>query len=266
MRCPLCGATLPTRDLDCTRCGADVGWYVRSGSGEEDGPYGFLELQTLIRQERISPSDEVRIGVMGAWRPAPEILRPDPGVVAPPDAAPETPHRAAPRARSVGLWAILGALAGTLLIAGGVLVVRARTRAPERRMSEACLGNLRDLSAALRMYAADNEGRFPHWPVWGAAALGHVHTVLAFQCPAAPDQPGYAYNAALGGVTLADVSRPRDCAMLWDAGAQGPSVGLPTGYNPPRHHGGDNYAFVDGHAAWRKRGSRVRVTVQSGSQ
>lgn len=266
MKCPSCGATLPASDLDCTRCGAHVGWYVRSAGGGEDGPYSFLELQTLVRQERVSPSDEVRIGVMGTWYPAPEILRPEPGAVASPDAAPQPPQYAAPRARAARLWVLLGLLATTLLIAGGALIARARARTPERRMSQACLSNVRILSSALRMYAADNGGRFPYWPAWGAAALRHTNTVRAFQCPAALDQPGYAYNAALGGIAADAVSKPQDCAMLWDAGALGPSTGLPTGYSPPRHYGGDNYAFVDGHGAWRRRGSSVRVTVAAGGR
>jgi prepilin-type processing-associated H-X9-DG protein len=266
MKCPSCGATLPAQDLDCTRCGAHVGWYVRSAGGGEDGPYSFLELQTLVRQERVSPSDEVRVGVMGAWQPAPEILRPEPGAVASPESGASTRQRPARRTRPVALWALLGLLTIVLLIPGGLLIVRARARTPERRMRQACLSNLRSLSSALRMYASDNDGRFPYWPAWGAAALRHTDTVPAFQCPATPDQPGYAYNAALGGVAVDIVSKPQDCAMLWDAGALGPSVGLPTGYSPPRHDGGDNYAFVDGHTAWRRRGSSVRVTVQSGGR
>jgi prepilin-type processing-associated H-X9-DG protein len=239
-----------------------VGWWVRSTTGEESGPYSFLELQTLVRQERVSPSDRVRVGVIGAWRPAPEILRPDPDTIASPEQTRETRRETPSWRRSTSLLVIVGAIAIAGAIAAAVIVARPVVPASEQAASDACLGNLRHLASALRMYAGDNDGRLPHWSAWGVAAMRHIDRPTAFQCPAAPREPGYAYNAALGGVPVDLVPRPGNCAMLWDAGALGPSLGLARADNPPRHHGGDNYAFVDGHAAWRKRGARVRVTVQ----
>ena len=261
MKCPSCGATLPATELECTRCGAHVGWWVRSAEGQESGPYSFLEMQTLIRQERISPLDKVRIGVMGAWRPAPEILRPQPtrsGSVAQSQPVAQKPT-ARQRLRSLALP--LGALVVLGLVVAGTIVARARARTPADGASRACLSNLRHLASALRMYASENDGLLPHWHGWAAAALWHLDDPRAFQCPAAPTEPGYTYNAALGGVPLSRVPKPAECAMLWDSGALGPAVGLTTGFSAPRHDAGDNFAFVDGHAAWRKRGSRVRVNV-----
>jgi len=259
MKCPSCGATPPATELECTRCGAHVGWWVRSAEGPESGPYSFLEMQTLIRQEHISPLDKVRIGVMGAWRPAPEILRPQP--TRPGSAVQSRPvaQEPAARRRLRSLALPLGAFVVLGLVVAGTLVARGRARSPADGASRACLINVRHLASALQMYANDNSGALPHWQAWSPAAFGYLKDVRALQCPAAPTEPGYAYNALLGGVPADRVSLPEECAMLWDAGALGPSIGLTT--SAPRHHGGDNYAFVDGHAAWRKRGSRVRVNV-----
>ena len=262
MRCPPCGAQLPVEDLDCTACGANVGWWIRTHGGEESGPYTFVQMQHLIRRRGLGPLDRVRVGLIGEWVPAPELLspafqRPRTGAV--------LPERARPRRRRRSNVPVL-LLGGSALVGLAAVAAFIATRAPQAPQGEdpgpACSRNLTRLARALRIYAEDQAGAFPPWEVWGAAAFTRTNDRAAFVCPAAPGEPGYAYNAALSGLGPGAVSNPGKCVMLWDAGALGPFPGLSATGQGPRHEGGDNYAFVDGHAAWRIRGPYTQGDIE----
>jgi len=252
MKCPSCGAPVPVDDLDCTQCGASVGWWVRTREGEESGPYTFLTVQEMIRQGKLRPLDRVRIGLIGEWVSAPEVLRPT--FQRPPAAEPAPPRRSGERSRRSRAVLIVGG--GVLLLAACAIVVATRASIEPRPTGGdgTCRRNLSELARALTLYAQDWDGVLPPWQMWGAAALGSVEDPGVFVCPGAPTEPGYAYNAGLSSVWTAAVSRPDRCALLWDAGALGPFPGLSSQGLAPRHLGGDNWAFVDGHARWQLRG------------
>ncbi|MBM3501115.1 MAG: hypothetical protein FJX74_20885 [Armatimonadetes bacterium] len=252
MHCPSCGAQVPVDDLDCTQCGASVGWWVRTHEGEESGPYTFLTMQEMIRQGRLRPLDRVRIGLLGAWVSAPDVLRPTFQTVEPSPPYTTRPQRKPARLPHRAL--LLGGGGLVLLAVCGALIASYVSRpAALEGAGEVCRANLASLARGLRLYADDFEA-FPPWQTWGAAALGYVEDPGVFVCPAAPAEPGYAYNAALSGVPTGAVRSPDRCAVLWDAGALGPFPGLSTSGHGPRHRSGDHWAFVDGHATWRLRG------------
>lgn len=262
MRCPSCGSQLPVEDLDCTACGANVGWWIRTHGGEESGPYTFTHIQHLTRRGGLGPLDRVRIGLIGEWVPAPDLL--SPAFQRPRAATTPTPHPyPRPRRRSNVPALLLG---GAALIGLAVVAAFVASRGPRTPQGEdagpACSRNLMRLARALSLYAEDQAGGYPPWEVWGTAAFTRVTDRAVFVCPAALGEPGYAYNAALFGLKPAAVSDPAKCVILWDAGALGPFPGLSALGQEPRHDGGDNYAFVDGHTAWRIRGPYTQGDIE----
>ena len=146
----------------------------------------------------------------------------------------------------------------------------------EGNMKAACLGNQRALATALQLYLSD-WGEFPVAHRWCDQLSPYVaESPLAaeggaFRCPAAANQQcSYALNSALSGVKAAAVARENESSMERTVGIFESDVGWNSAGGPgllpdrPRHIGGDNYAFPDGHAAWfaRKRlpdGSRANL-------
>jgi prepilin-type processing-associated H-X9-DG protein len=130
--------------------------------------------------------------------------------------------------------------------------VRAR---PTSEKAE-CLDNLVELREVLSSYVADRDS-FPSANTWCVELdLRHID-ITGWSCPSAETIGWtYAFNEHLGDAAPGSVVRPRAVVALFesDAGwnaAGGPEL-LP---EEPRHFGGDNYLFADGHIAWipRKR-------------
>jgi prepilin-type processing-associated H-X9-DG protein len=208
-------------------------------------------MQHLIRRGGLGPLDRVRIGLIGHWVPAPDLLSPE--FQRPQPAAPMRPRTTRRRSSVPALLVGGSALIGLATMAA--FLVNRGLRGPQVEDPQpACSHNLTRLARALRMYADDHADGFPSWEVWGAAAFTRARDRAVFVCPAAPGDPGYGYNAGLAGLKPDAVTDPGKCVMLWDAGALGPFPGLSALGQGPRHDGGDNYAFVDGRAAWRLRG------------
>ena len=257
MRCPSCGASLPAEELECARCGAQVGWWVKARTGEVHGPYTFLEMQPMIRKGQLGPLDRVRVGLLGEWVPAPEVLRPGFGEAQ----AQARPRPKARRRPTVSWHAIVAGLLAVGAIVGGAYWLY-RSQLPEPPdLQRVCAGNLRLLARGMRMYVADHAHPFPKWVAWTAPLREYVTNDEVFRCPAAGGaEPGYDFNAALGGLRWGEVIRPQECAMFWDAGALGPTAAVPGGHTRARHGEGDNFAYVDGHVEWRERTAYTNVT------
>jgi len=142
----------------------------------------------------------------------------------------------------------------TLLIVPAMLFpVFMRARETGRKIS--CLSNIKNLAIATNMYLADWDA-FPDEHAWCDTLDEYVMNRGIYRCPSAPDLDcGFALNSAL---TLAPVSRVQDPARMvtiFESGegwnASGGRGLLPS---PPRHLGGDNYGFADGHGKWHQRG------------
>jgi len=124
------------------------------------------------------------------------------------------------------------------------------------------------LVAALGQYSVEADGRFPAANGWNEALRpvlrsqgvdpGHIWCPNAFSEPRDGEwrDASYAFNRSLDALSVEAIRRAEQTVVVfesdtgtgWDA-AGGPEL-LPT---EPRHLGGDNYGFADGHVAWLAR-------------
>jgi thioredoxin 1 len=119
----------------------------------------------------------------------------------------------------------------------------------------ACLTHLKNIALAFMMYAEDRDGCFPDATKWMDELSPYLKNEVVFQCPAAPDLPwGYAMNAGLSRRDIAEIDDPSVVAIAFDShyGTQNAAGGPEAVCNPPRHEGGNNYAYADGHVAWQE--------------
>jgi hypothetical protein len=136
----------------------------------------------------------------------------------------------------------------------------------------ACMAHIKDLTLAALTYANHHGGRLPDAASWADEVAPYLsESVAGFQCPGANNRSfAYAYNSALSGMKLGDVKEPQTTVIIFESdvgrnGAGGPDLLVTV----PRHLGGDNYGFVDGHATWimrqlrgmDERGNRVYERV-----
>src|ERR1051326_2501746 len=121
-----------------------------------------------------------------------------------------------------------------------------------------CQSNLKQTGLALRLYAEDWDGHLPcaaHW-------MDDTNRLYAknwgiFRCPEVTDsQPtsyGYAFNSLLAQKSLKKLKRLETLPMIYDTGDLRRNAFAPghSGLaNPPRHHGGNNIGYADGHVKW----------------
>jgi len=157
------------------------------------------------------------------------------------------------------------AKAGGLLAVGGILLAvwmpatETWRRAHSRPYTE-CLSHVKNIAMALEMYLSDYS-RFPGQDRWCDTLDEYIKTRDVFHCPQAQATCGYAYNTTLDG-SEAHMVDPARVVAVFDAdggwNAHGGKELLP---DFPRHLGGDNYGFPDGHGAWyarKKPGGGVR--------
>jgi prepilin-type processing-associated H-X9-DG protein len=124
------------------------------------------------------------------------------------------------------------------------------------RFPPQCLSNVKNLALAMQMYASDY-ARFPPPKRWGDATVTYINAGVAkrlYHCPQASGIFGYAYNAALGGVVANTLADPARVPAIFEADAGWNAHGGKELLPPfPRHGGGDNIGFADGHAKWYAR-------------
>jgi hypothetical protein len=151
--------------------------------------------------------------------------------------------------RSSRLGCVLAALALAIVLA----LVWPMLPRPEP--SRICLSNVKNISLALQMYLADNDDRLPPAGGWCDRIDEYMWTRDVYRCEQAEELDcAFAYNAALGGVSLASLSNRAETVVIFESDAGWNAVGgrelLP---DEPRHLGGDHYGFADGFARWLKR-------------
>ncbi|UCC69576.1 MAG: DUF4190 domain-containing protein [Armatimonadota bacterium] len=158
------------------------------------------------------------------------------------------------------------AIAGTVISGLGILLVPilaamvfpvfARARASARKAI--CLSNVKNISVALQMYMADYDGRLPDADDWCGNLQEYLKNYDVLLCPAAKDLDcAYAYSSDLSGADLASFYDPPTTIVIFESDLGWNASGLPQDLLPPepRHLGGDNFGFLDGHARWIARGS-----------
>jgi hypothetical protein len=121
-----------------------------------------------------------------------------------------------------------------------------------------CAHNVAFLSYLADRHAT-HRGRLPSAREWieqleeDRAEGPRLQTALF--CPSTADLPcGYAFNAALDGISPDGIEDPARTVVFLESelgwNASGGPEALP---DVPRHRGGDNYGFADGHDEWIKR-------------
>jgi len=131
--------------------------------------------------------------------------------------------------------------------------VFSRARATARKAI--CLTNVKQVSLGLLMYTSDWNDICPNSANWCETVDEYIKNRDALVCPDARNHDcGYAYNAALSDLHLSAVDDPADTVALFESdrgwNAAGGSELLPM---EPRHLGGDNFGYLDGHATWVSR-------------
>jgi prepilin-type N-terminal cleavage/methylation domain-containing protein/prepilin-type processing-associated H-X9-DG protein len=155
----------------------------------------------------------------------------------------------------------------------------AASRMIENGRKASCLGNLKQIAAAVRLYANDHDDRFPQvrWDTQGEmiTMLGDYVSAKAFVCPSATPQdsgrnwPQW-FGAKIDGrefytdYKLNDngflIGRPGAAPGSPEAGRRMSTVPNPShvvvaidlDWGPQRHGDGQNVAFLDGHTKWMR--------------
>lgn len=112
-----------------------------------------------------------------------------------------------------------------------------------------CVSNLRQVSTALLAYAQDWDGRLPLASNWNTAVVDYTKSKYLLVCPAANnDMPSLALNKSLSGRSVEDLAHPGEMPLAFDSvpGRNRAGYFLLT----PRHEGGANVSFADGHVKW----------------
>ncbi len=126
-------------------------------------------------------------------------------------------------------------------------------RSREKARQVACLSNLKQLATGALMYAQDHDETFPDADEWMDQIMPYIKNEAILKCPAASDlEYGYAMNAALSGMAMEDVTSLASTVMFFDSdiGTRNAAGGPDAACDPPRHNGGNNFAYTDGHAKW----------------
>jgi hypothetical protein len=119
-----------------------------------------------------------------------------------------------------------------------------------------CLSNVKELTSATLRFADDHNGRLPDAASWADEIAPYVNaTAATFRCPSAANKDfAYAYNSSLSGKKLGDIQEPEKVVLIFESDTGRNAAGGPELLSTaPRHFGGDDYGFVDGHCLWTIR-------------
>jgi len=126
-----------------------------------------------------------------------------------------------------------------------------------------CLSNIKNLAMAAQMFAVDNADRFPAADKWVDQLEPYVRNEAIFKCPEdrSEARSSYGMNWALSRKQASKIKNLSDVVLFYETAHPGdtPRSGASDVVSPPRHQGGNNYGFADGHARWSKTVPNFRV-------
>jgi prepilin-type processing-associated H-X9-DG protein len=163
--------------------------------------------------------------------------------------------------RHTKVWIWVGVAIVVFIIAGvgvfAALLFPVFSKARESARKAVCLSNVKNIALAFDMYLEDNDDRFPAAGAWCGAMEAYLPNAEVYRCASAMDQPcGYAYNAALSHVQGIAPEHAGATVLIFECDRGWNAAGGPDLLSAePRHLGGDNFGYADGHAEWLIRGS-----------
>ncbi len=112
-----------------------------------------------------------------------------------------------------------------------------------------CLSNIKQMGIGLLMYTQDHDFALPPADNWYAPVKAYIAHAPLFRCPAdkTPDRGlSYFLNAQVAGKRIDEIKNPAEVILIAEgrAGTGGPERLV------PRHDGGVNVGYCDGHARW----------------
>jgi prepilin-type processing-associated H-X9-DG protein len=118
-----------------------------------------------------------------------------------------------------------------------------------------CSMNLHNIGLSLQMYTADNQGFLPSADQWRDQIMDYVKNEDLFVCMESTGTPiTYAYNRQISALKLKKIRQPDKVIAFYESDTAAPTAGGPELLpDIPRHLGGDNYGFADGHVQWLPR-------------
>jgi prepilin-type processing-associated H-X9-DG protein len=132
-------------------------------------------------------------------------------------------------------------------------LVPAFTKARQSARKTQCLANIKNLAVAMNMYLADYD-RFPKADRWVEALAEYGVTERSLKCPDDDSDAkcSYAMNWGFSGKPASAIKDAANQVIFYETANPGdtPRGGKTDVASPPRHLGGNNFGFVDGHAKW----------------
>jgi prepilin-type processing-associated H-X9-DG protein len=147
----------------------------------------------------------------------------------------------------------LGCLALFIIPIMAAILLPVFSQAREKARATTCMSHVKQISAAMQMYAQDHDQRLPRWENWCDAVTPYLRSPQGelprdlFRCPSLRDAPGgYAYNSWLGAAALDRIPTPAKTVAVFD-GTGGWNLAGGPDVTARRHNKGAYTAFVDGH-------------------
>lgn len=171
--------------------------------------------------------------------------------------------------RGMAMAGVALGVIGTLLCLALVFALPAAVllpvfaRAREKARMASCQSNLKQVALAAAMYATDYDGCLPIINTagsegWPERLYPYLKNTEIYLCPAdgrakkhlsaSGWEMSYGFNPDAAGVDTETLRDPATLAIFYDATA----LVAPPDEAEPRHEGGANTAYADGHVKWRR--------------
>jgi prepilin-type processing-associated H-X9-DG protein len=164
-------------------------------------------------------------------------------------------------------WATCACSLGCIFIALVILFpIFAQTH--ESAKNPSCLSHIRQLDIGILMYSQDYDEALPRKAHWMDDVYPYIKNREIYHCPQVAQRDrllfGYAFQMQLSGKNLKNISAPSTTVILYDSSNTewNASDALSSLPDPPRHSGGNNFGYVDGHAKWARLQANSRMNGQ----